>query len=112
MESISNIKVSEEKIRQLVNKLIDLFIIDEVEPWSPNLRSKAIIRNSNVKYFSDPSMAASALSTNPNDLFNDLNTFGLLFENLVIRDLKIYAESLDEKILHYRDIMALKLMLF
>lgn len=103
IESISNIKVSEEKIRQLVNKLIDLFIIDEVEPWSPNLRSKAIIRNSNVKYFSDPSIAASALSTNPNDLFNDLNTFGLLFENLVIRDLKIYAESLDGKILHYRD---------
>ena len=103
IESISNIKVSEEKIRQLVNKLIDLFIIDEVEPWSPNLRSKAIIRNSSVKYFSDPSIAASALSTNPNDLFNDLNTFGLLFENLVIRDLKIYAESLDGKILHYRD---------
>lgn len=103
IESISNIKVNEEKIRQLVNKLIDLFIIDEVEPWSPNLRSKAIIRNSNVKYFSDPSIAASALSTNPNDLFNDLNTFGLLFENLVIRDLKIYAESLDGKILHYRD---------
>lgn len=103
IESISNIKVSEEKIRQLVNKLIDLFIIDEVEPWSPNLRSKAIIRNSNVKYFSDPSIAADALSTNPNDLFNDLNTFGLLFENLVIRDLKIYAESLDGKILHYRD---------
>ena len=51
IESISNIKVSEEKIRQLVNKLIDLFIIDEVEPWSPNLRSKSIIRNSNVKYF-------------------------------------------------------------
>ncbi len=103
IESISNIKVSEEKIRQLVNKLIDLFIIDEVEPWSPNLRSKSIIRNSNVKYFSDPSIAASALSTNPNDLFNDLNTFGLLFENLVIRDLKIYAESLDGKILHYKD---------
>ena len=103
IESISNIKVSEEKIRQLVNKLIDLFIIDEVEPWSPNLRSKAIIRNSNVNYFSDPSIPASALSTNPNDLFNDLNTFGLLFENLVIRDLKIYAESLDGKILHYRD---------
>ena len=97
IESISNIKVSEEKIRQLVNKLIDLFIIDEVEPWSPNLRSKAIIRNSNVKYFFDPSIAASALSTNPNDLFNDLNTFGLLFENLVIRYLKIYAESLDGK---------------
>lgn len=105
-------KVSEEKIRQLVNKLIDLFIIDEVEPWSPNLRSKAIIRNSSVKYFSDPSIAASALSTNPNDLFNDLNTFGLLFENLVIRDLKIYAESLDEKILHYRIIMVLMLILF
>lgn len=103
MESISNIKVSEEKIRQLVNKLIDLFIIDEVEPWSLNLRSKAIIRNSNLKYFSDPSIPASALSTNPNDLFNDLNTFGLLFENLVIRDLKIYAESLDGKIIHYRD---------
>lgn len=103
IESISNIKVSEEKIRQLVNKLIDLFIIDEIKPWSPNLRSKAIIRNSNIKYFSDPSIAASALSTNSNDLFNDLNTFGLLFENLVIRDLKIYAESLDGKILHYRD---------
>lgn len=112
IESISNIKVSEEKIRQLVNKLIDLFIIDEVEPWNPNLRSKAIIRNSNVKYFSDPSIAASALSTNPNDLFNDLNTFGLLFENLVIRDLKIYAESLDGKILHYRIIMVLMLILF
>lgn len=57
----------------------------------------------NIKYFSDLSIAASALSTNPNDLFNDLNTFGLLFESLVIRDLKIYEKSLDRNILHYRD---------
>ena len=100
------------KIRQLVNKLIDLFIIDEVEAWSLNLRSKVIIRNSNLKYFSYPSIPASALSTNPNDLFNDLNTFGLLFENLVIRDLKIYAESLDGKYYIIEIITALKLMLF
>ena len=50
-----------------------------------------------LNIFLDPSIAASALSTNPNDLFNDLNTFGLLFENLLIRDLKIYEESLDGK---------------
>lgn len=80
-----------------------LYIIDELEAWNPNLRSKIAIRSKNTRHFFDPSIGASALGLTPLSLFKDMNTFGLLFEDLVIRDLRVYADVLDAKIYHYRD---------
>jgi predicted AAA+ superfamily ATPase len=90
-----------------INSYIDafskLFVIDETESWTPKLRSKTAIRTTSTKHFVDPSIATAILDVNPNDLIQDLNTFGLLFENLVIRDLKIYTQSLDGNVYNYRD---------
>ena len=90
-----------------VNSYVDafskLFVIDETESWTPKLRSKTAIRTTSTKHFVDPSIATAILDANPNDLMSDLNTFGLLFENLVLRDLKIYAQSLEGNVYNYRD---------
>lgn len=90
-----------------VNSYIDafskLFVIDETESWTPKLRSKTAIRTTSTKYFVDPSIATAILDANPNDLMDDLNTFGLLFENLVLRDLKIYTELFEGNVYNYRD---------
>lgn len=81
----------------------DLFIVEDIEAWAPNLRSKTAIRTAPTRHFVDTSLACRALSISPNDLLNDANTFGLFFEDLAIRDLKIYADTLDGSIKHYRD---------
>ncbi len=86
-----------------LNALRRLFVIDEVLPWSPKLRSKTTIRRSNTRHFTDPAIAAYFLGASVHDLMYDFNTFGLLFESLVIRDLRIYAQSLGGRIYHYRD---------
>ena len=74
-----------------------------MEAWNPNLRSKTAIRSSDTRYFIDPSIATAALGLGPNDLVNDLNTFGLVFETLCMRDLRVYADANDGKVYHYRD---------
>ena len=71
--------------------------------WNPNLRSKSAIRTSDNRYFTDPSIAVAALGAGPSDLVNDLETLGLLFETLAIRDLRVYADALDGQVYHYRD---------
>ena len=71
--------------------------------WNPNLRSKTAIRTSDNRYFVDPSIATAALGLGPNDLINDLNTFGLIFETLCVRDLRVFADALDGRVYHYRD---------
>ena len=71
--------------------------------WNPNLRSKTAIRSSDTRYYIDPSIAVAALGLGPDDLVNDLHTFGFLFETLCIRDLRIYADSLGGEVYHYRD---------
>ncbi len=74
-----------------------------MEAWNPNLRSKTAIRTSNTRYFVDPSIAVAALGIGPQDLINDLRTFGLFFETLCIRDLRVFADALNGKVYHYRD---------
>jgi len=86
-----------------INALKKIFVIEESPAWNPNLRSKVAIRTSNTRYFVDPSIAVATLGIGPNDLINDLNTFGLIFETLCIRDLRVYAESLNGSVYHYRD---------
>ena len=80
-----------------------LFVIEETTSWTPKLRSKTTIRTTSIKHFIDPSIATAILDATPNDLMSDLNTFGLLFENLVIRDLKIYSQSLEGIVYNYHD---------
>ena len=86
-----------------INALKKIFVIEESPAWNPNLRSKVAIRTSNTRYFVDPSIAVATLGIGPNDLINDLNAFGLIFETLCIRDLRVYAESLNGSVYHYRD---------
>jgi predicted AAA+ superfamily ATPase len=80
-----------------------IFVLEDSPAWIPNLRSRTAVRTSDTRYFTDPSVAAAALGVGPEDLMNDLNTFGLLFENLCVRDLRVYADVLDGEVRHYRD---------
>lgn len=86
-----------------LNALRKIFVLEDSPSWNPNLRSKTAIRTTDTRYFVDPSIATAALGIGPKDLINDLNTMGLLFENLCVRDLRIYAELLDGEIYHFRD---------
>lgn len=83
--------------------LREIFVIEDIEAWNPNLRSKTAIRSSDTRYFTDPSIATASLGLGPKDLVNDLNTFGLIFETLCMRDLRVYAEVLNGTVYHYRD---------
>ena len=94
---------SENTLRSYLTALRQIFVIEDTNAWNPNLRSKTAIRSSDTRYFVDPSVATAALGIGPNDLINDLSTAGLIFENLCVRDLRIYADSLDGKVYHYRD---------
>lgn len=80
-----------------------IFVIEDSPAWNPNLRSKASIRTTDTRYFSDPSIATAALGIGPKDLLDDLKTMGFLFENLCVRDLRIYTDYLDGTVYHYRD---------
>lgn len=71
--------------------------------WNPNLRSKIAVRTSATRYYVDPSLGVAALGLGPNGLINDLNTFGLFFETMYIRGLRVYADVLDGSVYHYRD---------
>ena len=90
-------------IYSYLNALKRIFVIEEMDAWNPNLRSKTAIRTSCTRYYIDPSIATAALGLGPKDLLNDLNTFGLFFETMCIRDLRVYADALDGKVYHYRD---------
>lgn len=95
--------VNENTVYSYIKALKKIFVIEDSLAWNPNLRSKTAVRTSDTRYFTDPSIATAALGLGPEDLLNDLNTFGLLFETLCIRDLRVYAETLGGKIYHYRD---------
>ena len=95
--------ISDETVASYVKALKKIFVIEDMQAWNPNLRSKTSIRASDTRYFSDSAIAAAALGLGPNDLINDLKTFGLLFETMCIRDLRVYADSLNGDVYHYRD---------
>ena len=95
--------LSEKTIASYINALEKIFVIEDMPAWSTNLRSKTAIRTSNTRYFVDPSIAVAALGITPSKLMNDLNTFGLLFETMAVRDLRVYADAINAKVYHYRD---------
>ncbi len=96
-------EVSENTIYSYLKALKKIFVIEDSVAWNPNLRSKSAIRTSDTRYFADPSIATAALGLGPEDLVNDLNTFGLFFETLCVRDLRVYADALGGSVYHYRD---------
>ena len=95
--------ISEDTVSAYLNALRKIFVIEDMPAWNPNLRSKTAIRTSDTRYFIDPSIATASLGIGPQDLINDLKTFGLMFETLCVRDLRVYAEALDGNVYHYRD---------
>ena len=94
---------TEATVASYINALKRIFVIEDMAAWNPNLRSKTAIRSSDTRYFTDPSIAAAALGLGPDDLLDDPNTFGLLFETMAVRDLRVYAEALGGQVYHYRD---------
>lgn len=95
--------LADKTVQSYIGALKKIFVIEDMPAWNPNLRSKTAIRAADTRYFVDPSIAVAALGLGPVDLLNDLETFGLLFETLCIRDLRIYADSIDGSVYHYRD---------
>ena len=95
--------VNDDTIGAYIKALEKIFVIEDMPAWNPNLRSKTAIRTSDTRYFVDPSIAVAALGLGPKDLMNDLNTFGLLFETMCVRDLRVYADALGGEVYHYRD---------
>lgn len=93
----------EKTLYSYLNALKEIFVIEDSPSWNPNLRSKTAIRVTDTRYFVDPSIGTAALGIGPNDMMNDLNTMGFMFENLAVRDLRIYADLLDGSVYHYRD---------
>lgn len=98
-----NTEVSEATVASYINALKKIFVVEDMPAWRPNLRSKTAIRTSDTRYFVDSSIAAASLGIGPKDLLADFNTYGLLFETLAVRDLRVYAEALDGYVSHYRD---------
>ena len=95
--------LDENTVSSYINALKKIFVVEDMSAWNPNLRSKAAVRSADTRYFSDPSIAVAALGLGPQDLINDLNTFGFLFEALCVHDLRVYADALDGMVYHYRD---------
>ncbi|MCQ2318626.1 MAG: DUF4143 domain-containing protein [Bacteroidales bacterium] len=95
--------MSDETVVSYIKALKKIFVIEDMPAWNPNLRSKTAIRTSDTRYFVDPSIAIAALGLGPDDLLNDLETMGLLFETLCVRDLRVYADANDGDVFHYRD---------
>ena len=98
-----NADISYETVSDYVDALKKLFVLEDMPAWNPNLRSKTAIQSSETRYFVDPSIATAALAIGPQDLIGDLNTFGLYFESLAVRDLRVYADALIGEVFHYRD---------
>lgn len=103
MKTNDNSTLEEDTIYSYINALRRIFVVEDMPAWNPNLRSKTAIRSTDTRYFVDPSIATAALGLGPDDLMNDLETFGLLFETLCVRDLRVFAQALDGEVFHYRD---------
>lgn len=95
--------INQETVASYISALKKIFVVEDMPAWNPNLRSKSAIRTSDTRYFVDASIAAAALGIGPNDLINDLNTMGFLFETMCVRDLRVYAEALGGSVYHFRN---------
>lgn len=99
----NDMQISEPTLYSYLNALNRLFVIEDIPAWSPSIRSKTVIRSSNKKGIVDPSLATASLGITPGNIFDDMKTFGFLFESLCLRDLRIYSQELGGKVYYYRD---------
>lgn len=95
--------LKDDTVRSYLSALDRLMIVEDQPAWAPHLRSKHLLRSAPKRHFVDPSLAVAALRASPDRLLKDLNHFGFLFESLVVRDLRVYAQANDAQVLHYRD---------
>ena len=95
--------VSEDTIYSYLDALSRIFVVENVNAWTPSIRAKTAIRSSDTRYFTDPSIATAALGVRPGDLMNDLRSFGVFFETLGMRDLRVYMDAADGAVRHYHD---------
>lgn len=95
--------INEETVALYIKALKKIFVVEDMPAWNPNLRSKTAIRTADTRYYIDSSIATAVLGIGPEDLITDLRTFGLLFETLAIRDLRVYADALSGNVYHFRD---------
>jgi predicted AAA+ superfamily ATPase len=106
---ISDIRQSNERTMDAktyddyMDALKDLYIIEDMDAWNPNIRSKTSIRSTPTRHFVDTSIACRSLGVSPGDLMKDLNSFGLFYEDFAVRDLRVYADCLGGTVKHYRD---------
>lgn len=103
MEGGEQESITRPTIQSYINVLQRLFVVEDLEAWNPSIRSATPLRTSPKRHFVDPSLATAVLGINHKKLLNDFSTFGYLFESLCVRDLRVYAESFDGKVYHYRD---------
>lgn len=95
--------ISINTLHSYLSALRNIFVTEDMPSWNPNLKSRTAIRTTDTRYFTDPSIATAALGIGPEDLIDDLKTFGLIFETLCVRDLRVYSEAIDGTVYHYRD---------
>lgn len=95
--------LDDDTISSYLEALRKIFVVEDMPAWNPNLRSKTAIRTADTRYFVDPSIATASLGLGPDDLLNDLNTMGFLFESMCVRDLRVFADALKGQVYHYRD---------
>ena len=92
-----------ESFSKYINILKNLYVVDELAAWNPNLRSRTAIRTKETRHFADPSIGAAALAVSPEGLFKDITTFGFMFESLAIHDLRVYCDVIGAQLYKYRD---------
>ena len=103
MKANDRLTLDEDTVASYLNAMRKIFVVEDMEAWCPNLRSKVQVRTTDTRYFTDPSIAVAALGIGPGSLMGDLNTFGYLFECLAMRDLRVYAAANLGTVNHYRD---------
>ena len=95
--------LTEETARSYLAGLERLMVVEHQPPWAPHLRSRSRLRHSPKRHFTDPSLATAALNAGPENLMKDISWFGFLFESMVVRDLRVYAQAMGGRVYHYRD---------
>ena len=108
LEANESLPISVDTVSSYITALKRLFVIEDMPAWCPNLRCKTPIRTGDTRYFVDPSVATAALGLGPDDLINDLTTYGLLFETMAVRDLRVYMDALFGSVSHYLDASGLE----
>ena len=104
----TDVSLKIDTVRTYYASLKRLMIVDDVPAWKPGLRSRTRLRAASIRHLADPALAAAALRATPAMLLHDLNTMGYLFESMVVRDLRVYAEAQEASVFHYRDELGLE----